>query len=145
MFMFGKNNHVIAADASASHVFRAPVQLKTQQPIRAVAAGTWHAVAVTGNNASWRKADELSDISDVDDVTHNDDDVNVELEVQRGKREASRMMPSRERTTLSLADFYGPSPSPTSQARGTEFICSKINILSSTAKIYQNFRGHGKR
>ena len=134
--MFGKNNHVIAADTSASHVFRAPVQLQTQLPIRAVAAGTWHAVAVVGNNAQWRKADELSDISDVDDVTQNEDDVNVELEVQRGKREASRMMPSRERTTLSLADFYGPSPSPTSQTRGIEYTCRKINIQIVSAKIY---------
>ena len=137
VYMFGKNNHIISTVAAASDIQWTPVRILPQHPVRNIACGTLHAVALTGTgDTEWRKADDLSDISDVEgaDVRNDEeDDVGVEVDLPRAQPEVSRMMPSRERTTLSLADFYGPSPSPTFVNTGKK---TKINKPQSQSRIH---------
>ena len=75
--MFGKNNHIISTVAAASDIYWTPVRILPQHPVRNLACGTWHAVALTGSDdTEWRKADDLSDISDVEgaDVRNDEGD-----------------------------------------------------------------------
>ena len=62
----------------------------------------------------WQKEDDSSDIEEEPSLTSTmstkDEDFRRELTL--GLQRDSRMAISRERTTISLADFYAPSPEP---------------------------------
>ena len=62
----------------------------------------------------WHKADDTSDVEDVNDVIDDGgSDVVSDAEHDVILPEIPRALISREQTAMSLADFYGPSPSPT--------------------------------
>ena len=63
--------------------------------------------------AVWQKDEDTSDIDDVNDIIDDAcSDVTSDVEHDMTLPDLPRSLISREQTAISLADFYGPSPSP---------------------------------
>ncbi|XP_052792899.1 uncharacterized protein LOC128226856 isoform X2 [Mya arenaria] len=126
LYMWGKNSHTIMSDKPTSHKVLLPHGVNKNfrgGRISAVVCGSWHALALIGrpvmlerntNEISDESSDEVVKIEeedldemDVDAVADSNSDEEL---VGTYRRETSRL--EREKTTVSLADFYAPTPDP---------------------------------
>ncbi|XP_060563463.1 X-linked retinitis pigmentosa GTPase regulator-like isoform X2 [Ruditapes philippinarum] len=128
LYMWGKNSHTILPDKPTSHKIFLPHGVNKNfrgGRIAKIFCGSWHAVAMIGRPQLLLREDTESGESADEQVTNNnaldaefeddnDDDeeemTDSEAEITSPlfKREQTTM--EREKTTVSIADFYAPTP-----------------------------------
>lgn len=125
LYMWGKSSHTIFPDKPTSHKIFLPYGVNKNfrggRLVR-VYCGSWHAVTIIGrpqlllreeveseNSGDEVVSAECKDVADVDD-DQSDEEMHSEEEmiVPVFKREVTGL--EREKTTVSIADFYAPTP-----------------------------------
>ncbi|XP_052270574.1 uncharacterized protein LOC127871561 isoform X2 [Dreissena polymorpha] len=122
LYMWGKNSHTIVPDKPTTQKFSLPHGVNKNfrgGRISRVTCGSWHAMALIGRPKLLRRNEnEGSDESTEEilptlDPADDDDEAGSDSEEEMptlSRREPSRL--EREKTTVSLADFYAPTPDP---------------------------------
>ncbi|XP_069138593.1 uncharacterized protein [Argopecten irradians] len=137
LYMWGKNSHTICPEKETGYRVWEPKCVNSRgQSVQSVTCGSWHAVSITGSPEFIRRSDsvaqsvctdgsvcysdeDLVDFEDSDSVStslnnHQDlciettDEVGVLLPSLTLKRDMTSL--ERDKTRLSLAEFYAPTP-----------------------------------
>ncbi|XP_078690697.1 uncharacterized protein LOC144921490 isoform X2 [Branchiostoma floridae x Branchiostoma belcheri] len=130
LYMWGKNSHIILPDQAATHRIYSPHRVHTGGVcVRRIVCGAWHAAALTGR-PDWQrdsKASDLSDLSDSEDlesvaeggstsIAWSCDPVSSPSQNLTSNVAMEKHL-ERERTKISLAEFYAATPEPSPKAK----------------------------
>ncbi|XP_074650175.1 uncharacterized protein LOC141905254 [Tubulanus polymorphus] len=122
LYLWGKNSHVISPVMTSSDRIYQPhrVDLAGGLPVKSISCGSWHVAAITGKPC-W-----LSSVRDSGETTVNDELIDEDVglssdfdsddedeEVENCKEIVDYPVIKREKTSISLAEFYAPTPQPT--------------------------------
>ncbi|XP_045216677.2 bifunctional serine/threonine-protein kinase/NEDD4-like E3 ubiquitin-protein ligase isoform X2 [Mercenaria mercenaria] len=125
LYMWGKNSHTILPDKPTSYKIFLPHGVNKNfrgGRISNIFCGSWHAIAIIGrpelllreDTESGESADEqIPNINDVDTEPEDDDDEDTtdsEADLTSPLLKRDPTMMEREKTTVSIADFYAPTP-----------------------------------
>ncbi|XP_078617529.1 uncharacterized protein LOC144885472 isoform X2 [Branchiostoma floridae x Branchiostoma japonicum] len=130
LYMWGKNSGIIHPDLAATRRIHRPRRVHTGGVcVGRIVCGAWHAAALTGK-PDWQrdsKASDLSDLSDSEDlesvaeggstsIAWSCDPISSPSQNVTSEAAMDKHL-EKERTKISLAEFYAATPEPSPKAR----------------------------
>ncbi|XP_033108843.1 uncharacterized protein LOC117110299 isoform X2 [Anneissia japonica] len=128
LYMWGKNSQVIPLKDESKSSLYVPERVDIgEKRLRLLACGSWHAIAVTGvpECHGWPEEfseSEVDDISDTETMSSSYSRESTQSEMQTIFKQddecgqdlipAPKTNLGRQKTVLSLAEFYAPTPGP---------------------------------
>ncbi|XP_071964349.1 uncharacterized protein [Antedon mediterranea] len=126
LYMWGKNSQVIPLSDDTETCFYQPRRIDiAEKRLRLLACGSWHAIAVTGI-PEWQGWPEDFSDSEVEDISDAETTSSCEIESTQSRMQdlkleekcgndnklRANLSIDRQKTVLSLGEFYAPTPAP---------------------------------